>query len=129
MGTYTERIRDKGIAIGERNILVKLSEKGFSVSKIAEMTDKSEEEVEALMKVEPYLDPDREVIAWKNEIWWRMREETKRLEGIIEYLDERQIVQNCQKNGMSREKLKEIIIDAWKLSDEDAENILQERWK
>ena len=41
---YMEKIKDKGVAIGERNIIEKMFENGFSISEITKITGKSTED-------------------------------------------------------------------------------------
>ena len=83
---YMEKIKDKGVAIGERNIIEKMFENGFSVSEITKITGKSADDIESLMNMNTEIDFDYEWAAWQNEVRLRMRDEEKIREGYREGL-------------------------------------------
>ena len=74
---YMEKIKDKGVAIGERNIIEKMFENGFSISEITKITGKSADDIESLMNMNTEIDFDYEWAAWQNEVRLRMRDEEK----------------------------------------------------
>ena len=55
---YMEKIKDKGVAIGERNIIEKMFENGFSISEITKITGKSADDIESLMNMNTEIDFD-----------------------------------------------------------------------
>ena len=69
---YMEKIKDKGVAIGERNIIEKMFENGFSISEITKITGKSTDDIESLMNMNTEIDFDYEWAAWQNEVRLRM---------------------------------------------------------
>ena len=71
---YMEKIKDKGVAIGERNIIEKMFENGFSISEITKITGKSTDDIESLMNMNTEIDFDYEWAAWQNEVRLRMRD-------------------------------------------------------
>lgn len=50
MCNLSQGIEEKGIAIGEANIVMNMYHKGFSAERIASMTDKNIEDVNAIIK-------------------------------------------------------------------------------
>ena len=74
---YMEKIKDKGVAIGERNIIEKMFENGFSISEITKITGKSTDDIKSLMNMNTEIDFDYEWAAWQNEVRLRMRDEEK----------------------------------------------------
>ena len=67
-----EKIKDKGVAIGERNIIEKMFENGFSVSEITKIKGKSTDDIKSLMNMNTEIDFDYEWAAWQNEVRLRM---------------------------------------------------------
>ena len=67
-----EKIKDKGVAIGERNIIEKMFENGFSISEITKIKGKSTDDIKSLMNMNTEIDFDYEWAAWQNEVRWRM---------------------------------------------------------
>ena len=101
---YMEKIKDKGVAIGERNIIEKMFENGFSISEITKITGKSTDDIKSLMNMNTEIDFDYEWAAWQNEVRLRMRDEEKIREGLLVY---------CKLDTFAMvkiwEKLKEVI--------------------
>ena len=69
---YMEKIKDKGVAIGERNIIEKMFENGFSISEITKIKGKSTDDIKSLMNMNTEIDFDYEWAAWQNEVRLRM---------------------------------------------------------
>ena len=67
-----EKIKDKGVAIGERNIIEKMFENGFSISEIKKIKGKSTDDIKSLMNMNTEIDFDYEWAAWQNEVRLRM---------------------------------------------------------
>ena len=67
-----EKIKDKGVAIGERNIIEKMFENGFSISEITKIKGKSTDYIKSLMNMNTEIDFDYEWAAWQNEVRLRM---------------------------------------------------------
>ena len=67
-----EKIKDKGVAIGERNIIEKMFENGFSISEITKIKGKSTDDIKSLMNMNTEIDFDYEGAAWQNEVRLRM---------------------------------------------------------
>ncbi|RHO81436.1 hypothetical protein DW058_12035 [Clostridiaceae bacterium AF42-6] len=67
-----EKIKDKGVAIGERNIIEKMFENGFSISEITKIKGKSTDDIKSLMNMNTEIDFDYEWAAWQNEVRLRM---------------------------------------------------------
>lgn len=63
-----EKIKDKGVAIGERNIIEKMFENGFSISEITKIKGKSTDDIKSLMNMNTEIDFDYEWAAWQNEV-------------------------------------------------------------
>ena len=53
-----EKIKDKGVAIGERNIIEKMFENGFSISEITKIKGKSTDDIKSLMNMNTEIDFD-----------------------------------------------------------------------
>ena len=83
---YMEKIKDKGVAIGERNIIEKMFENGFSISEITKIKGKSTDDIKSLMNMNTEIDFDYEWAVWQNEVRSRMRDEEKIREGYREGL-------------------------------------------
>ena len=69
---YMEKIKDKGVAIGEINIIEKMFENGFSISEITKIKGKSTDDIKSLMNMNTEIDFDYEWAAWQNEVRLRM---------------------------------------------------------
>ena len=67
-----EKIKDKGVAIRERNIIEKMFENGFSISEITKIKGKSTDDIKSLMNMNTEIDFDYEWAAWQNEVRLRM---------------------------------------------------------
>ena len=67
-----EKIKDKGVAIGERNIIEKMFENGFSISEITKIKGKSTDDIKSLMNMNTEIDFDYEWAAWQNEVRLQM---------------------------------------------------------
>ena len=67
-----EKIKDKGVAIGERNIIEKMFENGFSISEITKIKGNSTDDIKSLMNMNTEIDFDYEWAAWQNEVRLRM---------------------------------------------------------
>lgn len=127
---YMEKIKDKGVAIGERNIIEKMFENGFSISEITKITGKSADDTESLMNMNTEIDFDYEWVAWQNEVRLRMRDEEKIREGYREGLkiSLKDVIERWQNSGESRTELKDMI-ESFELSEREAEEILTELWR
>ena len=127
---YMEKIKDKGVAIGERNIIEKMFENGFSISEITKITGKSADDIESLMNINTEIDFDYEWAAWQNEVRLRMRDEEKIREGYREGLkiSLKDIIERWQNSGESRTELKDMMVESFELSEREAEEILTELW-
>ena len=128
---YMEKIKDKGVAIGERNIIEKMFENGFSVSEITKITGKSADDIESLMNMNTEIDFDYEWAAWQNEVRLRMRDEEKIREGYREGLkiSLKDVIERWQNSGESRTELKDMMVESFELSEKEAEEILTELWR
>ena len=128
---YMEKIKDKGVAIGERNILEKMVENGFSISEITKITGKSADDIESLMNMNTEIDFDYEWAAWQNEVKLRMRDEEKIREGYREGLkiSLKDVIERWQNSGESRNELKDMMVESFELSEKEAEEILTELWR
>ena len=128
---YMEKIKDKGVAIGERNIIEKMFENGFSISEITKITGKSADDIESLMNMNTEIDFDYEWAAWQNEVRLRMRDEEKIREGYREGLkiSLKDIIERWQNSGESRTELKDMMVESFELSEREAEEILAELWR
>ena len=128
---YMEKIKDKGVAIGERNIIEKMFENGFSVSEITKITGKSADDIENLMNMNTEIDFDYEWAAWQNEVRLRMRDEEKIREGYREGLKRslKDVMERWQNSGESRTELKDMMVESFELSEREAEEILAELWR
>ena len=128
---YMEKIKDKGVAIGERNIIEKMFENGFSISEITKITGKSTDDIESLMNMNTEIDFDYEWAAWQNEVRLRMRDEEKIREGYREGLKRslKDIIERWQNSGESRTELKDMMVESFELSEREAEEILTELWR
>ena len=126
-----EKIKDKGVAIGERNIIEKMFENGFSVSEITKITGKSADDIESLMNMNTEIDFDYEWAAWQNEVRLRMRDEEKIREGYREGLKRslKDVMERWQNSGESRTELKDMMVESFELSEREAEEILAELWR
>ena len=126
-----EKIKDKGVAIGERNIIEKMFENGFSVSEITKITGKSADDIESLMNMNTEIDFDYEWAAWQNEVRLRMRDEEKIREGYREGLKRslKDVIERWQNSGESRTELKDMMVESFELSEREAEEILTELWR
>ena len=127
---YMEKIKDKGVAIGERNIIEKMFENGFSISEITKITGKSADDIESLMNMNTEIDFDYEWAAWQNEVRLRMRDEEKIREGYREGLKRslKDVMERWQNSGESRTELKDMMVESFELSEREAEEILAELW-
>ena len=128
---YMEKIKDKGVAIGERNIIEKMFENGFSISEITKITGKSADDIESLMNMNTEIDFDYEWAAWQNEVRLRMRDEEKIREGYREGLKRslKDVIERWQNSGESRTELKDMMVESFELSEREAEEILTELWQ
>ncbi len=128
---YMEKIKDKGVAIGERNIIEKMFENGFSISEITKITGKSADDIESLMNMNTEIDFDYEWAAWQNEVRLRMRDEEKIREGYREGLkiSLKDVIERWQNSGESRNELKDMMVESFELSEKEAEEILTELWR
>lgn len=128
---YMEKIKDKGVAIGERNIIEKIFENGFSISEITKITGKSADDIESLMNMNTEIDFDYEWVAWQNEVRLRMRDEEKIREGYREGLKRslKDVIERWQNSGESRTELKDMMVESFELSEREAEEILAELWR
>ena len=128
---YMEKIKDKGVAIGERNIIEKMFENGFSISEITKITGKSADDIESLMNMNTEIDFDYEWAAWQNEVRLRMRDEEKIREGYREGLkiSLKDVIERWQNRGESRNELKDMMVESFELSEKEAEEILTELWR
>lgn len=128
---YMEKIKDKGVAIGERNIIEKMFENGFSISEITKITGKSTDDIESLMNMNTEIDFDYEWAAWQNEVRLRMRDEEKIREGYREGLKRslKDVIERWQNSGESRTELKDMMVESFELSEREAEEILTELWR
>lgn len=128
---YMEKIKDKGVAIGERNIIEKMFENGFSISEIMKITGKSADDIESLMNMNTEIDFDYEWAAWQNEVRLRMRDEEKIREGYREGLkiSLKDVIERWQNSGESRNELKDMMVESFELSEKEAEEILTELWR
>lgn len=128
---YMEKIKDKGVAIGERNIIEKMFENGFSISEITKITGKSADDIESLMNMNTEIDFDYEWAAWQNEVRLRMRDEEKIREGYREGLKRslKDVIERWQNSGESRTKLKDMMVESFELSEREAEEILAGLWR
>lgn len=128
---YMEKIKDKGVAIGERNIIEKMFENGFSVSEITKITGKSADDIESLMNMNTEIDFDYEWAVWQNEVRLRMRDEEKIREGYREGLKRslKDVIERWQNSGESRTELKDMMVESFELSEREAEEILTELWR
>ena len=126
-----EKIKDKGVAIGERNIIEKMFENGFSISEITKITGKSTDDIKSLMNMNTEIDFDYEWAAWKNEVRLRMRDEEKIREGYREGLKRslKDVIERWQNSGESRTELKDMMVESFELSEREAEEILTELWR
>ena len=126
-----EKIKDKGVAIGERNIIEKMFENGFSISEITKITGKSTDDIESLMNMNTEIDFDYEWAAWQNEVRLRMRDEEKIREGYREGLKRslKDVIERWQNSGESRTELKDMMVESFELSEREAEEILTELWR
>ena len=128
---YMEKIKDKGVAIGERNIIEKMFENGFSISEITKITGKSADDIESLMNMNTEIDFDYEWAAWQNEVRLRMRDEEKIREGYREGLKRslKDVIERWQNSGESRTELKDMMVESFELSERETEEILTELWR
>ena len=128
---YMEKIKDKGVAIGERNIIEKMFENGLSISEITKITGKSADDIESLMRMNTEIDFDYEWAAWQNEVRLRMRDEEKIREGYREGLKRslKDVIERWQNSGESRTELKDMMVESFELSEREAEEILAELWR
>ena len=128
---YMEKIKDKGVAIGERNIIEKMFENGFSISEITKIIGKSADDIESLMNMNTEIDFDYEWAAWQNEVRLRMRDEEKIREGYREGLkiSLKDVIERWQNSGESRNELKDMMVESFELSEKEAEEILTELWR
>ena len=128
---YMEKIKDKGVAIGERNIIEKMFENGFSISEITKITGKSADDIESLMNMNTEIDFDYEWAAWQNEVRLRMWDEEKIREGYREGLKRslKDVIERWQNSGESRTELKDMMVESFELSEREAEEILAELWR
>ena len=128
---YMEKIKDKVVAIGERNIIEKMFENGFSISEITKITGKSADDIESLMNMNTEIDFDYEWAAWQNEVRLRMRDEEKIREGYREGLkiSLKDVIERWQNSGESRNELKDMMVESFELSEKEAEEILTELWR
>ena len=128
---YMEKIKDKGVAIGEKNIIEKMFENGFSISEITKITGKSADDIESLMNMNTEIDFDYEWAAWQNEVRLRMRDEEKIREGYREGLKRslKDVIERWQNSGESRTELKDMMVESFELSEREAEEILTELWQ
>lgn len=128
---YMEKIKDKGVAIGERNIIEKMFENGLSISEITKITGKSADDIESLMRMNTEIDFDYEWAAWQNEVRLRMRDEEKIREGYREGLKRslKDVIERWQNSGESRTELKDMMVESFELSEREAEEILTELWR
>lgn len=128
---YMEKIKDKGVAIGERNIIEKMFENGFSISEITKITGKSTDDIESLMNMNTEIDFDYEWAAWQNEVRLRMRDEEKIREGYREGLKRslKDVIERWQNSGESRTELKDMMVESFELSERETEEILTELWR
>ena len=128
---YMEKIKDKGVAIGERNIIEKMFENGFSISEITKITGKSADDIESLMNMNTEIDFDYEWAAWQNEVRLRMRDEEEIREGYREGLKRslKDVIERWQNSGESRTELKDMMVESFELSEREAEEILAELWR
>ena len=128
---YMEKIKDKGVAIGERNIIEKMVENGFSISEITKITGKSADDIESLMNMNTEIDFDYEWAAWQNEVRLRMRDEEKIREGYREGLKRslKDVIERWQNSGESRTELKDMMVESFELSEREAEEIFAELWR
>ena len=128
---YMEKIKDKGVAIGERNIIEKMFENGFSISEITKITGKSTDVIKSLMNMNTEIDFDYEWAAWQNEVRLRMRDEEKIREGYREGLKRslKDVIERWQNSGESRTELKDMMVESFELSEREAEEILAELWR
>ena len=128
---YMEKIKDKGVAIGERNIIEKMFENGFSISEITKITGKSTDDIKSLMNMNTEIDFDYEWAAWQNEVRLRMRDEEKIREGYREGLKRslKDVMERWQNSGESRTELKDMMVESFELSEREAEEILAELWR
>ena len=118
---YMEKIKDKGVAIGERNIIEKMFENGFSISEITKITGKSTDDIESLMNMNTEIDFDYEWAAWQNEVRLRMRDEEKIREGYREGLKRslKDVIERWQNSGESRTELKDMMVESFELSERE----------
>ena len=128
---YMEKIKDKGVAIGERNIIEKMFENGFSISEITKIKGKSTDDIKSLMNMNTEIDFDYEWAAWQNEVKLRMRDEEKIREGYREGLkiSLKDVIERWQNSGESRNELKDMMVESFELSEREAEEILAELWR
>lgn len=128
---YMEKIKDKGVAIGERNIIEKMFENGFSISEITKITGKNADDIEILMNINTEIDFDYEWAAWQNEVRLRMRDEEKIREGYREGLKRslKDVIEHWHNRGESRTELKDMMVESFELSEREAEEILTELWR
>ena len=128
---YMEKIKDKGVAIGERNIIEKMFENGFSISEITKITGKNADDIEHLMNMNTEIDFDYEWAAWQNEVRLRMRDEEKIREGYREGLKRslKDVIEHWHNRGESRTELKDMMVESFELSEREAEEILTELWR
>ena len=128
---YMEKIKDKGVAIGERNIIEKMFENGFSISEITKITGKSADDIESLMNMNTEIDFDYEWAAWQNEVRLRMRDEEKIREGYREGLKRslKDVIEHWHNSGEGRTELKDMMVESFELSEREAEEILTELWR
>ena len=126
-----EKIKDKGVAIGERNIIEKMFENGFSISEITKIKGKSTDDIKSLMNMNTEIDFDYEWAAWQNEVRLRMRDEEKIREGYREGLKRslKDVIERWQNSGESRTELKDMMVESFELSEREAEEILAELWR
>ena len=126
-----EKIKDKGVAIGERNIIEKMFENGFSISEITKIKGKSTDDIKSLMNMNTEIDFDYEWAAWQNEVRLRMRDEEKIREGYREGLKRslKDVIEHWQNSGESRTELKDMMVESFELSEREAEEILAELWR
>ena len=128
---YMEKIKDKGVAIGERNIIEKMFENGFSISEITKIKGKSTDDIKSLMNMNTEIDFDYEWAAWQNEVRLRMRDEEKIREGYREGLKRslKDVIERWQNSGESRTELKDMMVESFELSERETEEILTELWR
>ena len=126
-----EKIKDKGVAIGERNIIEKMFENGFSISEITKIKGKSTDDIKSLMNMNTEIDFDYEWAAWQNEVRLRMRDEEKIREGYREGLKRslKDVIERWHNSGESRTELKDMMVESFELSEREAEEILTELWR